>query len=55
MSRWVRRRVRRERWNRQVRVMRRMVKATAIFALVFGSAVLAVGLCWEALLWLMGF
>lgn len=48
-----RRRVRRERWNRQARVLRRMVKVTAIFSLVFGCAMLAVGLCWQIIVWMI--
>lgn len=49
-----RRRVRRERWNRQVRVMRRMLLVTAVWLCVLAGALLAVGLCWQVVLWLMG-
>ena len=49
-----RRRVRRERWNRQVRVMRRML----VYVLVYGGSlavvVLLVGGLWELVLRLIG-
>lgn len=52
MSRWVRRRVRRrlrrERWNRQVRVMRRLCLMVAVYG---GSLVVAVVLWFYLLEW----